>query len=103
MYPNTTSQKGKFPRKELNFIISSRQIHAVARRRRADSLEGIETMKFQEHAQQHGAAEGQIPWKGLKHPGSQHPSHEDQAAEGQIPWKGLKPVALSISACVSLP
>src|SRR2546430_1840938 len=36
------------------------------------------------------AAEGQIPWKGLKHDNLRRRDCDIAAAEGQIPWKGLK-------------
>src|SRR2546430_2296940 len=85
-------------------------------RRRADSLEGIETGLDRTYMTGPFAAEGQIPWKGLKQLYDQFerwrqwsrrradslegietvqscPMTTDMsAAEGQIPWKGLKPV-----------
>ncbi len=66
-------------------------IVVAPRRRRAHSLEGIETVGLSWRSQHGPAAEGHIPWKGLKQCRELGLVHlQVVAAEGHIPWKGLK-------------
>src|SRR5262245_33487800 len=83
--------EGQIPWKGLKPSHSKTLPRAPQRRRRANSLEGIETSADDAIGiRAHAAAEGQIPWKGLKPSVSTAPAHAAPSAELRIPWEGLK-------------